>query len=145
MNGCTTPAVIWQPWLPACDHPRNGGNHSGSARSCRRIQVRERTLSAHRKLDVKEMFCLCGFAFFGFALWLSLVPETAAIAPVNPMVTQAMRLSTIRTRITQLRQQRYQATGDYAQAVLSVAPDVENLQQVMHQTSAGWNILSRDP
>ena len=114
-------------------------------RSGRRTRIGERTLSGHRKIDMKELFCLCGFAFFGFALWLSLVPETAAITPVNPMVREAMRIGTIRTRITHLRQQKYQATGDYAQAVLSVAPDVEILQQITHQTSAGWTILSSDP
>ncbi|HJS99036.1 MAG TPA: hypothetical protein VJ756_08090 [Terriglobales bacterium] len=102
-------------------------------------------MSNQRKLDIKELFCLCGFAFFGFALWLSLVPETAAIAPVNPMVRQAMRMGTIRTRINHLREQNYRATGDYAQAVLSVAPDVEAMQHITRETTDGWTILSGDP
>ena len=100
-------------------------------------------MSGHRKLDVKELFCLCGFAFLGFTLWLSLVPVTTVAA--NPLVNGAMRASSIRTRLTQLREERYQATGDYAQAVLSVEPDVKSLQQVIHQSSAGWTILSGDP
>jgi len=97
----------------------------------------------HRKLDVKELFCLCGFAFVGFFLWVALVPVTAS--PVNPMVSQAMRVHSVRARLTQMREQKYQATGDWAQAILAVEPDVEAIQQLIHQTSDSWTILSNDP
>ncbi len=100
-------------------------------------------MSGHRKLDVKELFCLCGFAFLGFFLWVSLVPVTAA--PVNPMVTEAMRVHSVRARLMQARQQKYEATRDWGQAVLAVEPDVELIQQVIHQTSDSWTILSNDP
>ena len=100
-------------------------------------------MSGHRKLDVKQLFCLCGFAFLGFFLWVSLVPVTAA--PVNPMVSQAMRVRSVRARLAQVRQQKYQATGDWAQAVLAAEPDVSALQNLIHQTSDSWTILSNDP
>lgn len=100
-------------------------------------------MSGHRKLDVKELFCLCGFAFVGFFLWVSLVPVTAA--PVNPMVTEAMRVRAVRSRLNHVREQKYQATGDWAQATLAVEPDVNTIQRVIRQTSDSWTILSGDP
>lgn len=102
----------------------------------------ERTLG-HRKLDVKELFCLCGFAFLGFLLWVSLVPVTAS--PLNPMVGHAMRVGSLRNRLIQLRKMNYEKSGDYAEAVLAVAPDIESLEQVVHQTTEGWAILANDP
>ena len=100
-------------------------------------------MSGHRKLDVKQLFCLCGFAFLGFFLWVSLVPVTAA--PGNPMVSQAMRLRSVRGRLSDVRQRKYQATGDWAQAVLAAEPDVDAIQNLIHQTSDSWAILSNDP
>lgn len=100
-------------------------------------------MSGHRKLDVKQLFCLCGFAFLGFFLWVSLVPVTAA--PVNPMVSQAMRVRSVRSRLMHAREQKYQATGDWAQAVLAAEPDVNAIQNLIHQTSQSWVILSNDP
>ncbi len=61
------------------------------------------------------------------------------------MVSQAIRVRSIRNRITQLRQNTYASTGDYGQAVLSVSLDIEALQQVVHQTTDGWAILLNDP
>ncbi len=107
------------------------------------IGSRGANVSGLRKLDVKQLFCLCGFAFLGFFLWVSLVPVTAA--PVNPMVSQAMRIRSVRAHLTQLREQKYQMTGDWAQAVLAVEPDVNTLQDLMHQTTDSWTILSNDP
>ena len=100
-------------------------------------------MSDHRKLDVKQLFCLCGFAFLGFFLWVSLVPVT--VAPVNPMVSQAMRVRSVRAHLTQVREQNYQATSDWSQAVLAVEPDVKALHDLSHQMSDSWTILNNDP
>ncbi len=100
------------------------------------------TLS-HHKLNVKELFCLCGFAFLGFVLWISFVPVTAT--PLNPMVGQAIRVRSIRNRLVHIRQVNYEATGDYSQAVLAAASDIDVLQQIVRQTTAGWIILTNDP
>jgi hypothetical protein len=103
----------------------------------------ELTVSGLRKLNVKQLFCLCGFAFFGFFLWISLVPVTAA--PVNPLVSQAIQVRRLRKHLLELRQREYAATGDYGQAVLAVEPDVQAIRRVIHQSSDGWAILSNDP
>jgi hypothetical protein len=100
-------------------------------------------LAGHRKWDIKELFCLCGFAFLGFALWLSFVPVTTM--PMDPMVSQAIRVRAIRNTVTQIRQKNYENTGDYAEAVLAVEPQIQRMQHVIHQASDGWTILNNDP
>ena len=100
-------------------------------------------MAGHRKLDIKELFCLCGFAFLGFALWLSFVPVTTM--PMDPMVSQALRVRAIRNNVTEIRQKKYENTGDYAKAVLAVEPQIQSMQQVIHQASDGWTVLNADP